>query len=121
VIWLDGWWSCYTVLIAVKQQKKSRSLIVTRRRFFCLVPRGFKLSGETTRSDTVKIFTETQGKMPGADKETDLSERIESFLSELKRCGSGAGSLRGSAETARETSALLRRITAQARWSNAGE
>lgn len=59
--------------------------------------------------------------MPGADKETDLSERIESFLSELKRCGSGAGSLRGSAETARETSALLRRITAQARWSNAGE
>uniref|UniRef100_A0A8C1KHN8 Translation initiation factor eIF2B subunit beta n=1 Tax=Cyprinus carpio TaxID=7962 RepID=A0A8C1KHN8_CYPCA len=59
--------------------------------------------------------------MPGADKETDLSERIESFLSELKRCGSGAGSLRGSAETARETTALLRRITAQARWGNAGE
>lgn len=66
-------------------------------------------------------FIKTQIKMPGADKETDLSERIESFLSELKRCGSGAGSLRGSAETARETSALLRRITAQARWSNAGE
>lgn len=59
--------------------------------------------------------------MPGADKETDLSERIEAFLTELKRCGSGTGSLRGSAETARETSALLRRITAQARWSSAGE
>ncbi|KTG07538.1 hypothetical protein cypCar_00003043 [Cyprinus carpio] len=59
--------------------------------------------------------------MPGADKETELSERIEAFLSELKRCGSGAGSLRGSAETARETTSLLRRITAQARWSNAGD
>lgn len=59
--------------------------------------------------------------MPVGDKETDLSERIEAFLTELKRCGSGTGSLRGSAETARETTALLRRITAQARWSSAGE
>lgn len=58
--------------------------------------------------------------MPGSDKETDLTERIESFLSDLKRGGSGTGPLRGSAETARETTALLRRITAQARWSSAG-
>lgn len=58
--------------------------------------------------------------MPGADKETDLSERIEAFLAELKRSGSGCGSMRGSAETARDTAALLRRITAQARWSSAG-
>ncbi|KAI5094497.1 translation initiation factor eIF-2B subunit beta [Silurus meridionalis] len=59
--------------------------------------------------------------MPGADKETDLSERIEAFLAELKRSGSGSGSVRGSAETARDTAALLRRITAQARWSSAGD
>ncbi|MCJ8747141.1 hypothetical protein PDJAM_G00149930 [Pangasius djambal] len=59
--------------------------------------------------------------MPGADKETDLSERIEAFLAELKRSGSGSGSARGSAETARDTAALLRRITAQARWSSAGD
>lgn len=58
--------------------------------------------------------------MPGPDKETDLTERIEAFLSDLKRGGSGTGPLRGSAETARETTALLRRITAQARWSSAG-
>ncbi|KAK3522360.1 hypothetical protein QTP86_007637 [Hemibagrus guttatus] len=58
--------------------------------------------------------------MPGADKETDLSERIEAFLAEMKRSGSGSGSVRGSAETARDTAALLRRITAQARWSSAG-
>jgi hypothetical protein len=58
--------------------------------------------------------------MPGADKNTDLSERIEAFLADLKRGGTGAGPLRGSAETARETTALLRRITAQARWSSAG-
>lgn len=58
--------------------------------------------------------------MPGADKETDLTERIEAFLADLKRGGSGTGPLRGSAETARETTALLRRITAQARWSSAG-
>lgn len=59
-------------------------------------------------------------RMPGADKETDLSERIEAFLAELKRSGSSSGSVRGSAETARDTAALLRRITAQARWSSAG-
>lgn len=59
-------------------------------------------------------------RMPGADKETDLSERIEAFLAELKRSGSGSGSVRGSAETARDTAALLRKITAQARWSSAG-
>uniref|UniRef100_A0A8D0AQ29 Translation initiation factor eIF2B subunit beta n=1 Tax=Sander lucioperca TaxID=283035 RepID=A0A8D0AQ29_SANLU len=59
--------------------------------------------------------------MPGPDKETDLTERIEAFLSDLKRGGSGTGPLRGSAETARETTALLRRITAQARWSSAGD
>lgn len=58
--------------------------------------------------------------MPGPDKETDLTERVEAFLSDLKRGGSGAGPLRGSAETARETTALLRKITAQARWSSAG-
>uniref|UniRef100_A0A3B5BK42 Translation initiation factor eIF2B subunit beta n=1 Tax=Stegastes partitus TaxID=144197 RepID=A0A3B5BK42_9TELE len=55
--------------------------------------------------------------MPGPYKETDLTERVEAFLSDLK---SGSGPLRGSAETARETTALLRRITAQARWSSAG-
>uniref|UniRef100_A0A7N6AFN7 Translation initiation factor eIF2B subunit beta n=1 Tax=Anabas testudineus TaxID=64144 RepID=A0A7N6AFN7_ANATE len=59
--------------------------------------------------------------MPGPDKETELTERIEAFLSDLKRGGSGTGPLRGSAETARETTALLRRITAQARWSSAGD
>uniref|UniRef100_A0A8C6WEX4 Translation initiation factor eIF2B subunit beta n=1 Tax=Neogobius melanostomus TaxID=47308 RepID=A0A8C6WEX4_9GOBI len=59
--------------------------------------------------------------MPGPDKETDLTERIEAFLSALKRGGSGTGPLRGSSETARETTALLRRITAQARWSSAGD
>ncbi|MEQ2223464.1 Translation initiation factor eIF-2B subunit beta, partial [Ilyodon furcidens] len=59
--------------------------------------------------------------MPGPDKETELTERVEAFLSDLKRGGSGAGPLRGSAETARETTALLRKITAQARWSSAGD
>lgn len=59
--------------------------------------------------------------MPGPDKGTDLTERVEAFLSDLKRGGSGTGPLRGSAETARETTALLRRFTAQARWSSAGE
>ncbi|XP_043929791.1 translation initiation factor eIF-2B subunit beta-like [Protopterus annectens] len=54
---------------------------------------------------------------PGVDKETELSDRIETFLAELKRGGNG----RGSAETARQTAGLLRRITAQARWGNAGE
>lgn len=58
--------------------------------------------------------------MPGADKEIDLTERIEAFLSDLKRGGSGSGPPRGSSETARETTALLRRVTAQARWSSAG-
>uniref|UniRef100_H3BG55 Translation initiation factor eIF2B subunit beta n=1 Tax=Latimeria chalumnae TaxID=7897 RepID=H3BG55_LATCH len=52
-----------------------------------------------------------------ADKESELSERIEAFLSELKR----GRSQRGSGETARETVALLRKITSQARWANAGE
>uniref|UniRef100_A0AAX7V6A5 Translation initiation factor eIF2B subunit beta n=1 Tax=Astatotilapia calliptera TaxID=8154 RepID=A0AAX7V6A5_ASTCA len=59
--------------------------------------------------------------MPGPYKETDLTERVEAFLSDLKRGGTGAGPLRGSAETARETTALLRKITAQARWSSAGD
>uniref|UniRef100_A0A3P9JKL3 Translation initiation factor eIF2B subunit beta n=1 Tax=Oryzias latipes TaxID=8090 RepID=A0A3P9JKL3_ORYLA len=59
--------------------------------------------------------------MPGPDKETDLTERLEAFLSDLKRGGSGTGPLRSSAETARETTSLLRRITAQARWSSAGD
>ncbi|XP_031656773.1 translation initiation factor eIF-2B subunit beta-like isoform X1 [Oncorhynchus kisutch] len=59
--------------------------------------------------------------MPGADKETDLTERIEAFLADLKRGGSGTGPLRGSGEMARETTYLLRRITAQARWSSAGD
>uniref|UniRef100_A0A3B3DZK1 Translation initiation factor eIF2B subunit beta n=1 Tax=Oryzias melastigma TaxID=30732 RepID=A0A3B3DZK1_ORYME len=59
--------------------------------------------------------------MPGPDKETDLTERLAAFLSDLKRGGSGTGPLRSSAETARETTALLRRITAQARWSSAGD
>lgn len=58
--------------------------------------------------------------MPGPYKETDLTERVEAFLSDLKRGGTGAGPLRGSAETARETTALLRKITAQARWGSAG-
>ncbi|XP_028678046.1 translation initiation factor eIF-2B subunit beta [Erpetoichthys calabaricus] len=61
------------------------------------------------------------GKMPGVDKESELSERIEAFLAELKRGRSATGVSRGSGETARETAALLRKITAQARWSNAGE
>lgn len=60
------------------------------------------------------------GNMPGADKETDLSERTEAFIAELIRGGSGTGPLRGSGETARETAALLRKITAQARWTSAG-
>lgn len=64
---------------------------------------------------TVRTIT-----MPGSDKELDLTERVEAFLSDLKRGGCGTGPLRGSAETARETTALLRRITAQARWTNAG-
>ncbi|KAG2457661.1 EI2BB factor, partial [Polypterus senegalus] len=59
--------------------------------------------------------------MPGVDKESELSERIEAFLAELKRGRSATGVSRGSGETARETAALLRKITAQARWSNAGE
>ncbi len=105
---MNGWWGCYnTVLIADKYQKKSR------------IHEPEEVS--VWFRECLLRFTETPVKMPGADKETDLSERIESFLSELKRCGSGAGSLRGSAETARETTALLRRITAQARWGNAGE
>lgn len=58
--------------------------------------------------------------MPGADKETDLTERIEAFLAYLKRGGSPTGPLRGSMETALKTTDLLRRVTAQARWSSAG-
>lgn len=58
--------------------------------------------------------------MPGADKEADLTERIEAFLADLKRGGCGTGPIRGSGETARETTALLRKVTAQARWSSAG-
>uniref|UniRef100_A0AAQ4P1Z3 Translation initiation factor eIF2B subunit beta n=1 Tax=Gasterosteus aculeatus aculeatus TaxID=481459 RepID=A0AAQ4P1Z3_GASAC len=65
-----------------------------------------------------RFYTTT---MPAPDKEIDLTERIEAFLSDLKRGGSGTGPLRGSAEMARETTALLRRIAAQARWSNAGD
>ncbi|KAM8832348.1 translation initiation factor eIF2B subunit beta isoform 1-T1 [Spinachia spinachia] len=59
--------------------------------------------------------------MPSADKDVELTERIEAFLSDLKRGGSGTGPLRASAETARETTALLRGITAQAPWGNAGD
>uniref|UniRef100_A0A8C8EYH7 Translation initiation factor eIF2B subunit beta n=1 Tax=Oncorhynchus tshawytscha TaxID=74940 RepID=A0A8C8EYH7_ONCTS len=59
--------------------------------------------------------------MPGADKEADLTERIEAFLADLKRGGCGTGPIRGSGETARETTALLRKVTAQARWSSAGD
>uniref|UniRef100_A0A3B3RF93 Translation initiation factor eIF2B subunit beta n=1 Tax=Paramormyrops kingsleyae TaxID=1676925 RepID=A0A3B3RF93_9TELE len=59
--------------------------------------------------------------MPGGDRESDLSERTEAFLVELKRSGSGAGPFRASVETAKETAALLRKITAQARWSSAGD
>ncbi|KAM3919936.1 translation initiation factor eIF2B subunit beta [Leptodactylus fuscus] len=56
--------------------------------------------------------------MPAAtEKETELSERIEAFITGLKR-GDGRQT---SEETARETVALLRKIIAQARWSNAGE
>uniref|UniRef100_A0A674B6E8 Translation initiation factor eIF2B subunit beta n=1 Tax=Salmo trutta TaxID=8032 RepID=A0A674B6E8_SALTR len=59
--------------------------------------------------------------MPGADKEADLTERIEAFLADLKRGGCGTGPIRGSGETARETTALLRKVAAQARWSSAGD
>lgn len=59
--------------------------------------------------------------MPATDRETDLTERIEAFLADLKLGGSGTGPLRGSAETARETTALLRRIASNARWSSAGD
>ncbi|OCT65133.1 hypothetical protein XELAEV_18041372mg [Xenopus laevis] len=56
--------------------------------------------------------------MPGiAEKESELSERIEAFVAELKR-GGGRPS---SEETARKTVGLLRHIIAQARWGNAGE
>ncbi|XP_063295957.1 translation initiation factor eIF2B subunit beta isoform X1 [Pelobates fuscus] len=56
--------------------------------------------------------------MPGlAEKESELSERIESFVAELKR----GGRRPSSEETARDTVGLLRRIIAQARWGNAGE
>ncbi|KAL7889095.1 hypothetical protein AOLI_G00040690 [Acnodon oligacanthus] len=70
--------------------------------------------GQPTLDSARVIIGDQGGKMPGADKETDLGERIEAFLAELKRGG------RGSGETARSTAALLRRITAQARWSSAG-
>ncbi|XP_069592426.1 translation initiation factor eIF2B subunit beta [Ranitomeya imitator] len=56
--------------------------------------------------------------MPAAnEKETELSERIETFITGLKR----GGGRQSSEETARETVSLLRRIIAQARWGNAGE
>ncbi|KAG8562117.1 hypothetical protein GDO81_015593 [Engystomops pustulosus] len=56
--------------------------------------------------------------MPAAnEKETELSERIEAFITGLKR----GGGRQTSEETARETVALLRKIIAQARWGNAGE
>lgn len=56
--------------------------------------------------------------MPAAtEKETELSERIEAFITGLKR-GDGRQT---SEETARETVAVLRKIIAQARWGNAGE
>ncbi|KAG9481682.1 translation initiation factor eIF2B subunit beta [Eleutherodactylus coqui] len=56
--------------------------------------------------------------MPAAnEKETELTGRIEAFITGLKR-----GAWQQTAEeTARETVALLRRIIAQARWGNAGE
>ncbi|XP_053330952.1 translation initiation factor eIF-2B subunit beta [Spea bombifrons] len=56
--------------------------------------------------------------MPGlAEKESELSERIEAFVAGLKR----GGERPSSEDTARETVGLLRRIIAQSRWSNAGE
>ncbi|KAM4662694.1 translation initiation factor eIF2B subunit beta [Discoglossus pictus] len=56
--------------------------------------------------------------MPGlTEKESELSEKIEAFVNGLKR----GGARPNSEETARETVGLLRRIIAQARWSNAGE
>lgn len=75
---------------------------------------------QVSRCFTVRLSRFTLN-MPGSDKEADLTERTEAFLSELKRGGGGTGPLRGSSETARETTALLRRITAQARWSSAGD
>ncbi|KAM5129706.1 translation initiation factor eIF2B subunit beta [Mantella aurantiaca] len=54
---------------------------------------------------------------PGSEKESELSERIEAFITGLKR-GEGRPS---SEDTARETVGLLRRIIAQARWGKAGE
>nr|KAF6391845.1 eukaryotic translation initiation factor 2B subunit beta [Pipistrellus kuhlii] len=56
--------------------------------------------------------------MPGAaDKASELSERIESFVEALKR----GGGRRSSEDMARETLGLLRRIIMDHRWSNAGE
>ncbi|NP_001279777.1 translation initiation factor eIF-2B subunit beta [Callorhinchus milii] len=54
--------------------------------------------------------------MPSADKESDVSERIEAFVLGLKR-----GQLRGSAEVANSSAGLLRKIVSQSRWSDAGE
>ncbi|XP_072284253.1 translation initiation factor eIF2B subunit beta [Pyxicephalus adspersus] len=53
----------------------------------------------------------------GSEKESELSERVEAFITGLKR----GGGHQSSEETARETVGLLRRIIAQARWGNAGE
>lgn len=56
--------------------------------------------------------------MPGAaDKASELSERIESFVEALKR----GGGRRSSEDMARETLGLLRRIIMDHRWSNAGK
>lgn len=56
--------------------------------------------------------------MPGAaDKASELSERIESFVEALKR----GGGRRSSEDTARETLGLLRRIIMDHRWSTAGK
>uniref|UniRef100_F7DQ88 Translation initiation factor eIF2B subunit beta n=1 Tax=Monodelphis domestica TaxID=13616 RepID=F7DQ88_MONDO len=56
--------------------------------------------------------------MPGAaEKGTELSERIESFMEALKR----GGGQHSSEDMAQETVGLLHQIVAHGRWSNAGE
>lgn len=57
-------------------------------------------------------------KMPGAaDRASELSERIESFVETLKR----GGGRHSSEDMARETLGLLRRIIQDHRWGNAGK
>lgn len=55
--------------------------------------------------------------MPGdSDKKDDLSERIETFISELKQ-----GTIQGSYNVAFRTISLLVRVVSQRKWSNAKE